>query len=81
VNIIITDRSAFRPLLTGIEMALALRKLYPTDWKVDTYLRLLVNADTLDRIKRGDSAREILNSWNSGLQDFRKARAEVLLYN
>jgi uncharacterized protein YbbC (DUF1343 family)/CubicO group peptidase (beta-lactamase class C family) len=80
VNIIITDRAAFRPLLAGIEMALALRKLYPNDWKVDSYLRLLVNADTLARVKRGDSAREILASWNAGLQEFRKAREEVLLY-
>ena len=81
VNIIITDRGQFRPLLTGIEMALALRKLYPNDWNVDKYLRLLVNADTLERIKRGETAREIVNSWNNSLQEFRRARAEVLLYN
>jgi len=80
VNIIITDRAAFRPLLAGIEMALALRKLYPDDWKVDSYLRLLVNADTLARVKRGDSAREIVGSWNAGLQEFRKAREAILLY-
>lgn len=81
VNIIITDRGAFRPLLTGIEMALALRKLYPNDWQVDKYLRLLVNADTLERIKRGEAASEIVNSWNSSLQEFRQACAEILLYN
>lgn len=81
VNIVITDRSEFRPLLTGIEMALALRKLYPNDWQVDKYLRLLVNADTLERVKRGESAREIVSSWNTGLQEFRRMRAEVLLYN
>lgn len=81
VNLIITDRVAFRPLLTGIEMALALRSLYPNDWKIDSYLRLLVNADTLERIKRGESAREIVASWNAGLQEFRRARAEILLYN
>jgi uncharacterized protein YbbC (DUF1343 family)/CubicO group peptidase (beta-lactamase class C family) len=80
VNIIVTDRGAFRPLLAGIEMALALRKLYPDDWKVDSYLRLLVNADTLARVKRGDSAREIVASWNVGLQEFRKAREAILLY-
>ncbi|HEU4873852.1 MAG TPA: exo-beta-N-acetylmuramidase NamZ domain-containing protein [Pyrinomonadaceae bacterium] len=80
VNIIITDRAAFRPLLTGIEMALALRKLYPNEWKVDSYLRLLVNSDTLERVKRGESAREIVASWNSGLQEFRRARSEILLY-
>ena len=81
VNIIVTDRAEFRPLLTGIEMAVALRKLYPNEWKVDSYLRLLVNADTLERVKRGDSARDIVASWNNALQEFRKARAEILLYN
>jgi uncharacterized protein YbbC (DUF1343 family)/CubicO group peptidase (beta-lactamase class C family) len=81
VNIIVTDRAAFRSLLTGIEMALALRKLYPNDWKVDNYLRLLVNADTLERVKRGENAREIVGSWNAGLQEFRRARAEILLYD
>src|SRR5690349_15223557 len=80
VNIIVTDRAAFRPLLAGIEMALALRKLYPNDWKVDSYLRLLVNADTLARVKRGENAREIVGSWNAGLQEFRKEREAVLLY-
>jgi uncharacterized protein YbbC (DUF1343 family) len=81
VNIVITDRGAFRPLLTGIEMAVALRKLYANEWQVDKYLRLLVNADTLERLKRGDNARDIVASWNPGLTEFRKARAEVLLYN
>jgi uncharacterized protein YbbC (DUF1343 family)/CubicO group peptidase (beta-lactamase class C family) len=81
VNIIVTDRLAFRPLLTGIEMALALRQLYPNDWKIDSYLKLLVNADTLERIKRGQSAREIVASWNASLQEFRRARAEILLYD
>ena len=80
VNIIITDRTLFRPLPTGIEMALALRKLYPNDWQVDKYLRLLVNADSLERVKRGESAKVIVDSWNAGLQEFRKARAEILLY-
>ena len=81
VNIIVTDRAAFQPLTAGIEMALALRHLYPNDWKIDSYLRLLVNADTLERIKRGESAREIVGSWNVSLQEFRRARAEILLYH
>ena len=67
VNIIVTDRALFRPLLTGIEMALALRKLYPNDWQVDKYLRLLVNADTLERVKRGESAKEIVDFVECGV--------------
>ncbi len=81
VNIIITDRASFRPLLTGMEIAVGLRILYASDWKVDNYIRLLVNGATLERIKRGDSPRDIVGSWNSQLEQFRKVRAEFLLYN
>jgi uncharacterized protein YbbC (DUF1343 family)/CubicO group peptidase (beta-lactamase class C family) len=80
INLIVTDRARFRPLLNGIEIAVALRKLYPNDWKVDSYLRLLVNADTLDRLKRGQSADEIIRSWSRSLELFRSTRAKVLLY-
>lgn len=80
VNIVVVDRAAFRPVSAGIEIATALRRLYPNDWKIDSYLRLLVNADALERIKRGDSAREIVNSWTGQIEEFRKARAEALLY-
>ena len=81
VNIIVTDRATFKPVLAGLEIATALHQLYPSAWKVDNYLRLLVNSDTLDRIKRGNSARDIVGSWNAQLEQFRRARAEVLLYN
>ncbi|PYS71490.1 MAG: hypothetical protein DMF69_10250, partial [Acidobacteria bacterium] len=81
MNIVITDRSSFRPLLTGMEIAVALRKIYPDDWKIDNYLKLLVNTNTLERVKRGDTPRDIVASWNSQLEEFRKARAEILLYN
>jgi uncharacterized protein YbbC (DUF1343 family) len=80
VNIIVTERDRFQPISTGIEIAVALRTLYPNDWKIDSYLRLLVNANALERLKRGDSARDIVNSWNAQLEEFRKARAEFLLY-
>ena len=80
INILITDRDRFRPITTGVEIAVAFRTLYPNDWKIDSYLRLLVNSNALNRLKRGDSAPEIVNSWNSQLEEFRKARAEFLLY-
>ena len=63
INIIVTDRARFRPVISGLEIAVALRKLYPSDWKVDSYLRLLVNADTLERLKRGESAADIARTW------------------
>ena len=41
VNIIVTARDRFRPITTGIEIAVALRTLYQGDWKIDSYLGLL----------------------------------------
>jgi uncharacterized protein YbbC (DUF1343 family) len=80
VNILITDRSRFQSVFTGIEIAVALHSLFPLDWKVDSYLRLLVNSDTLDRLKRGEPADELVRSWTPGLENFRRQRARVLLY-
>jgi uncharacterized protein YbbC (DUF1343 family)/CubicO group peptidase (beta-lactamase class C family) len=80
INIILTERAQFRSVRTGLEIAVALRRLYPTDWKVDDYSRLLVNQETLERLKRGESAEEIVASWSGALNEFRRARAKALLY-
>lgn len=80
INIVITDRARFRAVRTGIEIAVALRRLYPNDWKIDSYLRLLVNAATLERVKRGDLPEDIERSWTASLAEFERARATVLLY-
>jgi len=81
INIIVTDRVRFRPVLNGLEIAVALHKLYPAQWKIENYIRLLVNADTLERLKRGESATDILRSWEAQLEDFKRRRAGVLIYN
>ncbi|MGI8897832.1 MAG: exo-beta-N-acetylmuramidase NamZ domain-containing protein [Pyrinomonadaceae bacterium] len=80
LNIIITDRATFRPVPTGIEIAVALRRLYPEQWKVDAYGRLLVNAATLERVKRGDAPEDMVRSWTEQLDQFRNIRARALLY-
>jgi uncharacterized protein YbbC (DUF1343 family)/CubicO group peptidase (beta-lactamase class C family) len=80
INIIITDRTQFRPVQTGLEIAVAIRRLYPAEWKVDDYARLLVNAQTLERVKRADAPEEIANSWMPALNEFRRARSRALLY-
>ena len=80
VNIIVTDRSRYRPVYTGIEIAVSLRNLYPADWKIDCYGFLLANEETLQRLKRGESAEAIARSWSEPLEEFRKRRAPVLLY-
>jgi uncharacterized protein YbbC (DUF1343 family) len=80
VNIIVTDRNSFESVRTGIEIAAALRKLYPTEWQVDRYARLLVNATFLDMVKRGETPEAIERAWQKDREDFERRRAPHLLY-
>ena len=80
VNLFITDRAQFRPVQTGLEIAVALRRFYPAEWQVDKYARLLVNADTLERLKRGETADAIALTWQTRLEEFRRARSKILIY-
>jgi uncharacterized protein YbbC (DUF1343 family) len=80
VNIVITDRSRFRSVRTGIEVAAALRKLYPTEWNVERYARLLVNGEILAAVTRGESPETIEKLWQVGITNFDKRRASYLLY-
>ncbi len=81
INIVITDRAQFRSVITGIEIAVALRELFKREWQVDKYLRLLVNQSTLDRLKNNESAAEILGGWKSDLAKFSERRTKFLIYN
>jgi len=80
VNLVVTDRAAFRPVRAGLEIAVALRRLFPADWKTDNYNRLLVNADAFERVRRGDAPEEIERGWQPRLAEFRRERARFLLY-
>ena len=80
VNIIITDRGRFNSVRTGLEMAAALRKLYPNNWEVDKYARLLVNGEFLEMIKRGDSPEQLEKAAADQAAAFEKRRALYLLY-
>lgn len=80
INLLITDRSQFQSVLTGVQIAVALHSLFPADWKIEGYSRLLVNADTLERLRRGDTAEEIVRPWAGKLESFRATRMKYLLY-
>jgi uncharacterized protein YbbC (DUF1343 family) len=80
VNIVVVDRTRFHPVQAGLEMAVALRKLYPVEWKVDAYARLLVNAEAFEAVKRADAPEEISRLWTTELAEFRRARTRALLY-
>ncbi len=80
VNIIVTNRDAFRPVATGIEIAYQLRRLHAGDWKIDDYLRLLVNREVLAALKGGKTPADVTALWQAGLSDFAATRKKYLIY-
>ena len=80
INIVITDRARLQSVSAGIEIAAALHQLYPSEWKIDSYSRLLVNSDTLEQLKRGGSPEDVVQSWKPDLEKFRRVRERVLIY-
>jgi hypothetical protein len=79
VNIVITDRGSFRPVATGVEIAYQLNRHYSGTWKVDDYLRLLVNRAALAALKDGKTPPEV-SVWQAGLAEFVGVRRKYLLY-
>ncbi len=80
VNIIITDRSRFDAVLTGMELAVQVKKLFAKDFQVDRFTRLLVNQKVFDAYRQGADARALKQLWDGDLDAFRLIRRKYLLY-
>jgi uncharacterized protein YbbC (DUF1343 family) len=80
VRVILTDRVACPAVDVGLELALALRRLYPAEFNVDAMARLLGDDATLDAIRRGEPLARIKAAWEPGLRDFAARRERALLY-
>lgn len=80
VNIVLTDRSVLDSPELGIEIAAALRKLYPADYKIDRMIEILANHATYDALLTEEDPRRIAEDWRDDLQEFEKIRSKYLIY-
>jgi len=80
INIIVTDRVAFHPVATGIEIAYQLNRLYPVTWKIEDYIRLLANRAAFAALREGRTPSEITATWQTGLAQFARIRQKYLIY-
>jgi uncharacterized protein YbbC (DUF1343 family)/CubicO group peptidase (beta-lactamase class C family) len=80
VNIILLDRNSLDAPELGIELAAALRKLYPKEYKMDRMMELLANQKTLEAIAAGVDPRRIAEEWREPLEKFEQVRKQYLLY-
>ena len=80
VFIIVTDRTALRPVRVGLEVASALARFYPTEYQLETAGRLFGSKETLSRIRAGEDPAAIAQSWSAAEARWRLLRAKYLLY-
>ncbi len=80
IALVITDRATLNSMLMGLEIAAALWKMYPENFKVDKLITLLGNAAALERLKKGDAPTRILDEASDEIDAFRRLRGKYLLY-
>ncbi len=80
VSVVVTDRTAFDPIRTGVAIAIALSTAYPMTWRLEKMEGLLGDARTLDAIRTKRPLDEIVRSWEDGLAAFKTKRSGFLLY-
>ncbi|MFZ0731869.1 MAG: exo-beta-N-acetylmuramidase NamZ domain-containing protein [Candidatus Sulfotelmatobacter sp.] len=80
VNIVLTDRNGFNAPGLGIELAAALHKLYPSDFKIEKMQALLVNQSVYDALLAGQDPRRIEQDWRPDLNKFDIIRQKYLIY-
>jgi len=85
VHIHILDKNEFMPIATQVHILTAIQKLYPIQKIFDSKrVNMFDKAFGTDEIRkavlRGDSAEQIIKSWNDQLEQFKKIRAQYLIY-
>lgn len=91
VQLHVTDRETFKPVITGVALIKAMRDLYPNGFKWQQppyeyiYDRLPFDVITgtaklRQQIEGGESVEEIAASWQVGEKEFTERRQRYLLY-
>jgi uncharacterized protein YbbC (DUF1343 family)/CubicO group peptidase (beta-lactamase class C family) len=80
VNIVLIERNALDAPELGIELAAALRKFYPADYKIERMSELLVNQAAYDGLITGVDPRRIAQDWQENLEKFGLVRKKYLIY-
>ncbi len=80
INILLTDRNNLDAPELGMELAAALHKLYPADFKIDRMADLLVNQAAFDALVAGQDPRRIAQDWQEDLAKFQLLRQKYLIY-
>jgi uncharacterized protein YbbC (DUF1343 family)/CubicO group peptidase (beta-lactamase class C family) len=80
VQIIVVNREIIEAPEMGIELAAALRKLYPQEFDMSKMNTLLANQAAFQELQSGFDPRRIAEDWREALEKFLPVRAKYLIY-
>jgi uncharacterized protein YbbC (DUF1343 family)/CubicO group peptidase (beta-lactamase class C family) len=80
VRVLVANRNVLDAPELGVEIASALHRLYPDQYRLDKINTLLANATVLNELSSGDDPQKIAENWRPALEAFEQKRAEALLY-
>ena len=80
VRFVITDRMAFDSTRLGIEIGVALEKLFPGKIPWDANKRLIGNKEVLEAMKAAKDPRQIQQGQMDAMEEFAAKRKKYLLY-
>jgi len=80
VRVILVNRQIFDSSALGIEIASALRRLYPKKFQLSRTLELIGSREVLRSIQEGYDPKDIVQHWQVPLEAFCKLRSKHLLY-
>jgi uncharacterized protein YbbC (DUF1343 family) len=80
VYILVTDRTALEPVMSGLTMAWTLKKLFGEQFDINTVVRLLQNEQAQAALKTTDDPKTLPRVWSDDLERFKSVRAKYLIY-
>jgi len=80
VNLIVTDREALDGPELGLEIAAAMLRLYPDQYKIAPLDSLMVSKASFDAVAAGQDPRRIAEAWQDQIAGFQILRAKYLIY-
>ncbi len=80
IRISLVDRQRLDAVAVGLAIAITMHRLYPNEFDVTKFDRLLGHPPTIEAIRAGKTLEEIRRSWEPELKEFLARRERYLLY-
>ncbi len=88
VQIHVTDKEEFKPVITGLNLVKTIHDLYPENFEfraenssgVSFFDLLVGNGWIREAIEQGESVEDMQERWEDDLKDFKRVRGNYLLY-